>query len=55
VGSVRAASVCLGGSAAMMLTAAEHLASASGTATVASEIRGDASASTFACDSSAMA
>jgi hypothetical protein len=54
-GSIGAASVRLGGSAAMMLAAAEHLASASGTAVVASEIRGAASASASTCDSSAVA
>jgi hypothetical protein len=54
-GSVGAASVCLGGSAAVMLTAAEHLASASGTVAVASKIGGAASASASVCDSSAMA
>jgi hypothetical protein len=53
VSSVGAASIRLGGSAAVMLAAAEHLASASGTAVVASEIGGAASAS--ACDSSAVA
>jgi hypothetical protein len=54
-GSVGAAFVCLGGSAAVMFIAAEHLASASGTAAVASEIGGAAFASAFACDSSAVA
>jgi hypothetical protein len=55
VGSVRAASVRLGGSAAVMLAAAEHLASASGTTAVPSEIGGAASASASACDSSTVA
>jgi hypothetical protein len=55
MGSVRAASVCPGGSAAVVLAAAEHLASASGTAVVASEIRGVASASASVCDSSTAA
>jgi hypothetical protein len=55
VGSVGAASVRAGGLAAVMLTVAGHLASASGTATVASEIRGAASASASTCDSSAAA
>jgi hypothetical protein len=55
VGSVRAASVHPGGSAVVMFAAMEHLASASGTAAVASEIGGAAFASAFACDSSAMA
>jgi hypothetical protein len=55
VGSVKAASVRPGGSAAVMFAAAEHLASASGTAAVASEIRGAAFASASACDSSAVA
>jgi hypothetical protein len=41
--------------AAVMLVAAEHLASASGTAAVASEIGGAASTSASACDSSAVA
>jgi hypothetical protein len=54
-GSVGAASVCPGGSAAVVLTAAEHLASALGTAAVASEIGGAASASASVCDSSAVA
>jgi hypothetical protein len=43
-GSVGAASVCPSGSTAMMLAAAEHLASASGTAAIASKIGGTASA-----------
>jgi hypothetical protein len=55
VGSVKAASVHPGGSAAVMFAAAEHLASASGTAAVASEIRGAAFASASACDSSTVA
>jgi hypothetical protein len=55
VGSVGAASIHPGGSAAVMFAAAEHLTSASGTAAVASEIRGAAFASASACDSSAMA
>jgi hypothetical protein len=54
-GSVGAASVRPGGSAAVMLAAAEHLASASGTAAVASEIGGVASASASTCDSSTTA
>jgi hypothetical protein len=54
-GSVRAISVCPGGSADVVLTAAEHLASASGTTAVASEIGGVASASASACDSSVVA
>jgi hypothetical protein len=54
-GSVGAASVCPGGSAAVVLAAAEHLASALGTAAVASEIRGAASASVSVCDSFAAA
>jgi hypothetical protein len=55
VGSVRTASVRPGGLAAVMFAAAEHLASASGTAVVASEIRGAAFALASACDSSAVA
>jgi hypothetical protein len=55
VGSVGAASVHPGGSAAVMFAATEHLASASGTATVASEIRGAAFASASTCDSSVVA
>jgi hypothetical protein len=55
VGSVEAASVRLGGSAAGMLTVAEHLASASGTVAVASEIGGTASVLASACDSSLVA
>jgi hypothetical protein len=54
-GSVGAASVCPGGSTDVVLTAVEHLASASGTTAVASEIGGAASASASACDSSAAA
>jgi hypothetical protein len=55
VGSVGAASVHPGGSAAMMFAATEHLASASGTVCVASEIGGAAFASASACDSSMVA
>jgi hypothetical protein len=55
VASFVAASVHSGGSAAVMFAATEHLTFASGTATVASEIRGAAIASTSACDSSAVA
>jgi hypothetical protein len=55
VGSVRAASVRPGSSAAVMFAAAEHLASTSGTAAVASEIGFAASASASACDSSTVA
>jgi hypothetical protein len=54
-GFVGAASVCPGGSAAVVLAAAEHLASASGTVAIASEIGGVASASASMCDSSATA
>jgi hypothetical protein len=54
-GSVRAASVRPGGSAAVMFAAVEHLALASGTVTVASEIGGAAFASASACDSSTVA
>jgi hypothetical protein len=54
-GSIGAAFVCPGGSAAVMFAAAEHLALASSTATVASEIGGTAFASASACDSSALA
>jgi hypothetical protein len=53
-GSIGATSVRPGGSAAMMFAAAEHLASASGTAAVASEIGGTAFASASAFDSSAV-
>jgi hypothetical protein len=55
VASVVAASVHLGGSAAVMFAAMEHLASASGTATVASEIGGAAFASASAFDLSTVA
>jgi hypothetical protein len=55
VGSVGAASVRPGGSTAVMFTAAEHLASVSGTAAVASEIGGTAFALAAACDSSTVA
>jgi hypothetical protein len=55
VASVVAASVHPGGSAAVMFTAMEHLAFASGTAAVASEIGGAAFASASAFDSSAVA
>jgi hypothetical protein len=55
VASVMAASVHPGGSAAMMFAAMEHLASASGTAAVASEIGGAAIASASTFDSSAVA
>jgi hypothetical protein len=54
-GSVGAASVRPGSSAAVMFTAAEHLALASGITVVASEIGGDAFASASVCDSSAVA
>jgi hypothetical protein len=54
-GSIGAASICPDGSAAVVLTAVEHLASASGTAVVASKIGGAASASASVCDSSATA
>jgi hypothetical protein len=54
-GYIRAASVRPGSSAAVMFAAAEHLASASGTAAVASEIGGTAFASASACDSSTVA
>jgi hypothetical protein len=50
--SIGAASVRPGGSAAVMFAAAEHLALASGTAAIASEIGGAAFASASACDSS---
>jgi hypothetical protein len=53
-GSVGAISIRPSGSAAVMFAAAEHLASASGTAAVASEIGGTAFASASACDSSAV-
>jgi hypothetical protein len=55
VGSIGAASVRPCGSAAVMFAAMEHLASASGTVAVASEIGGAAFASASACDSSAVA
>jgi hypothetical protein len=55
VGSVGAASVHPGGSAAVMFVAMEHLALASSTAAVASEIGGAAFASASACDSSTVA
>jgi hypothetical protein len=55
VGSVGAASVHPGDLAAVMFAAMEHLASASGTAAVASKIGGAAFASASACDSSAVA
>jgi hypothetical protein len=55
MGSVGAASVRPGGSAVVMFTAAEHLALASGTGTVASEIGGAAFALASTCDSSAVA
>jgi hypothetical protein len=55
VGSVEAASVRPGGSAAVTFAATEHLASASAIAVVASEIGGTAFASASACDSSTMA
>jgi hypothetical protein len=54
-GSIGAASVRPGGSAVVVLATAEHLASASGTAAVASEIGGAASASASVCNSSAVA
>jgi hypothetical protein len=55
VASVVVASVHPGGSAAVMFAATEHLASASGTAAVASEIGGATIASASACDSSVVA
>jgi hypothetical protein len=55
VASVVAASVHPGGSAAVMFAVMEHLASASGTAAVASEIGGAAFASASTFDSSAVA
>jgi hypothetical protein len=55
VASVVAASIHLGGSTAVMFAATEHLASASGTAVVASEIGGAAFASASVFDSSAVA
>jgi hypothetical protein len=54
-GSVGAASVWPGGLTAVVLVAVEDLALASGTAVVASEIGGAASASASACDSSTVA
>jgi hypothetical protein len=54
-GSVGAAPVHSGGSAAVRFAATGHLALASGTAAVASEIGGAAFASASACDSSAVA
>ncbi len=54
-GSVGAASICPGSSTAVVLAVAEHLASASGIAAVASEIGGAASASASTCDSSVAA
>jgi hypothetical protein len=53
--SVVAASVHHGGSSTVMFAATEHLVSASGTAAVASEIRGTAFASASAFNSSAVA
>jgi hypothetical protein len=53
--SVVAAAVHPGGSSAVMFAAMEHLVSASGTAAVASEIRGAAFASTSAFGSSTVA
>jgi hypothetical protein len=55
VGSVGAASVHPGGSAAVMFAVMEHLASAFGTVAVAFEIEGAAFASASMCDSSAVA
>jgi hypothetical protein len=55
VASVMATSVHPGGSSAVMFAATEHLASASGTTVVASEIGGDAIASASAFDSSMVA
>jgi hypothetical protein len=55
VGSVGAASIRPGGSAVVMFAIAEHLPSASGTMTVASEVGGAAFASASACDSFAVA
>jgi hypothetical protein len=51
VASILPASIHPGGSAAVMFAAKEHLAFASGTAAVASEIGGAVIASTSACDS----
>jgi hypothetical protein len=53
--SIMAASVHPDGSSAMMFTATEHLASASGTAAIASKIGGAAIALASAFDSSAVA
>jgi hypothetical protein len=50
-----AASIHPDGSAAVMFTAKEHMAFASGTAAVASKIGGAAIASASACDSSVVA
>jgi hypothetical protein len=55
VGSIGATSVYPGGLATMMFAATEHLASASGTVVIASEIGGAAFASASACDSSTVA
>jgi hypothetical protein len=55
VASIVPASVDPGGSAAVIFAAKEHLAFASGTAVIASEIGGTAIASTSTCDSSAVA
>jgi hypothetical protein len=55
VASVTAASIHPGGSAAVMFAVTEHLAFASSTATVASEIGGAAIASASVCDSSVVA
>jgi hypothetical protein len=55
VASVVAASVHPGGSPAVMFAATEHLASASGTTGVASEIGGAAFASASVFDSSTVA
>jgi hypothetical protein len=55
VASIGAASVHPGGSAAVMSPATEHLASASGTVTVASKIGGAAFASASAFYSSEVA
>jgi hypothetical protein len=53
--SVMAASIHPDGSAAVMFAAKEHMAFASGTTTVASEIGGAAIASASTCDSSVVA
>jgi hypothetical protein len=55
VGSIGVASVHPGSSATVMFAATEHLASASGTMAVASEIGGTTFASVSACDSSVVA